>query len=420
MPTLHAWRSLPMLLASLVFLAQPVWADIDVGDADELKAAVARAEPGETIKLSPGIYDDLILRGIEGDTGQPITLTSADPSDPARISGLRVHKSKHLILEGLIFDYVFSPGDKLRMRPFQVTNSQNIGIRNAVFDGDVAKGVSPTSDGFGYAFGLSVRGSQDVHIENIEIKTFFKGLSVSNSQNVVVRNNNVHSLRMDGMNFSQVRDVRIEENRIHDFIRSPDSKDHADMIQFWTRRTTEPTENIVISDNILNSGAGLYTHSIFMRNEIVDHGKAGREMFYRNIVIEDNVVINAHLHGISIGQSDGVTIQNNSVIRNAGSQGDRNNNTLYDPRISVSPNSSHVRIANNVVSRIAGFKRQDDWDAHDNFLIQDRHPLKPGYYEAVFRNPTKGNPEDLSSFFAKDGGPLDGTNYGATRLNGAK
>lgn len=414
---LHAWRSLSILLASFIFLAQPVWSDIDVNDDEELKAAATRAEPGETIRLSSGIYDGLVLRGIAGDEGQPITLTSANPSDPARISGLRVHKSAHVVLEGLVFDYVFSSGDTLRMRPFQVTNSQDVTIRDALFDGDVARGVSPSSDGFGYAFGLSVRGSRNVRIENVEIKTFFKGLSVSNSQDIVVQDNDIHSLRMDGMNFSQVRDVQIEANHVHDFIRSPDSKDHADMIQFWTRRTTEPTENVVIRNNILNSGSGLYTHSIFMRNEIIDQGKAGPEMFYRDIVVENNVIINAHLHGISIGQSNDVEIQNNSVIRNAKSEGDRKNDTLYNPRISVSPVSNRVRIAKNVVSRIAGFEGQDDWDAQDNFLIQDRHRLKPGYYGAVFTNAIQGDPEDLSSFHAKDGGPLDGTAYGATRLN---
>ena len=123
------------------------------------------------------------------------------------------------------------------------------------------------------------------------------------------------------MNFAQVERVRIEANHIHDFNRVLESPDHADMIQFWTNGTTSPSSDITIRGNILNSGAGWFTQSIFMRNELVDSGKAEAEMFYRNVIIEDNVIINAHLHGISVGETAGLKIANNTVIRNARSQG---------------------------------------------------------------------------------------------------
>ena len=155
-----------------------------------------------------------------------------------------------------------------------------------------------------------------------------------------------------------------------------------------------------------------------MRNDLVDRDLAGEEMFYRDVVIEDNVIINAHLHGISLGESQGVRIENNSVIRNARSEGERDNVALYDPRISVSSKSRDVRIVGNVVSRIAGFEQQEDWEARDNFLIQDRHQLKPGYYGHVFADALQGDPSDLSSFHPKPGGPLDGTGYGAPQLSG--
>ena len=129
-----------------------------------------------------------------------------------------------MIFEGLVFDYVFSPGDKIHFRPFQVTDSRNVAIRNSLFDGDLAKGVSENSDGFGFAFGLGITGVEGIAIENNEIRTFFRGLVVSNSQDVTVRGNDLHSLRMDGMNFSQIQNVRIEENHIHDFDRSTDPR----------------------------------------------------------------------------------------------------------------------------------------------------------------------------------------------------
>ena len=88
------------------------------------------------------------------------------------------------------------------------------------------------------------------------------------------------------------------------------------MIQFWTSGTTSPSTNITIRGNILNSGAGDWTRSIFMRNEMVDLGLAGDEMFYQNILIENNVIYNAHAHGITVGETDGLTIRNNTILYN--------------------------------------------------------------------------------------------------------
>ena len=138
---------------------------------------------------------------------------------------------------------------------------------------------------------------------------------MSTISNVV--DNDVHSIRSDGFDFVEVNDVLIEGNHIHDFVANLGSGDHLDMIQFWTTGTTSPSTNIIIRGNILNSGAGDWTQSIFMRNEMVDLGLAGTEMFYRNILIENNVIYNAHAHGITVGETDGLTIRNNTILYNA-------------------------------------------------------------------------------------------------------
>jgi parallel beta-helix repeat protein len=277
--------------------------------------------------------------------------------------------------------------------------------------------VGPASDGFGTGFGLSVRGSERVTIEAVEIRGFFRGLVVSDSSDLVVRGNNIHSLRMDGMNFAQVERVLIEGNHIHDFIRSLASRDHADMIQFWTNGTTVASRDIVIRNNVLNSGNGWYTQSIFMRNDQVDRGLAGDEMFYRNILIEENVIINAHLHGIVVGATDGLIIRNNTVIRNARSEGERDNVAQWNPRISVAEPSRNVQILRNVVSRIAGDEAQAGWVIADNLFIQDRGRLGEGlYYDLVFVAARTGDPQNLGSFSYLPGGPLEGAGIGASRL----
>lgn len=389
---------------------------LEIADADGLATALKTAGAGSVLVLAGGDYGALAVKGLTGAAGEPVVLRSADPANPARFSRMELRDARHLELDGLMFDYTFEPGDKLYLRPFQVIGGQDILIRKAVFDGDRARGVSVADNGFGSAFGLSIRGSADLRLEDSEIRDFFRGLVVSQSADLTIRGNDLHTIRMDGMNFSQVQKVMIEDNHIHDFNRSLNSADHADMIQFWTNGTEVASSDITIRNNVLNSGRGLYTQSIFMRNDLVDRGLAGAEMFYRNITIEDNVIINAHLHGISVGETVGLNIRNNTVIRNAASEGEADNPSLWTPQIRVAKTSTDVRIRDNVVSAVAGYDGQADWVVGDNFLIQDRSPARPGYYDMVFVAARTGNPETLAPFAYLRGGPLDGTGIGAPRL----
>ena len=176
-----------------------------------------------------------------------------------------------------------------------------------------------------------MRASSGITIESSEFRGFARGVIVSDSVDIVLRGNDIHAMRVDGMDFAQVERVRIIKNHIHDFQRAPNAGDHADMIQFWTAGTHRPSRDILIADNILNSGMGLFTQSILMRNEVVDRGQAGDEMFYDTVTIRDNVIINAHLHGITLGQADHVSITNNTLIRNAFFSRPRGRSGLVDP-----------------------------------------------------------------------------------------
>lgn len=408
------WVLLSGLTAGLVPAARAE--TVQIATPAALQQALSATAPGDVLVLAPGDYGQLALRGLVLPQDQPVVLRGADQAGVV-FTGMSLQGVAGLVLENLTFDYTFAPGDPGHLRPFQINSSTGITLRNAVFDGDVARRMGPASDGFGTAFGLGLRGSDHVTIEGCEIRGFFRGLVVSDSRDIVVRGNDLHDLRMDGMNFAQVERVRIEGNHIHDFARSLTSGDHADMIQFWTNGTTAPSRDIVIAGNVLNSGGGLYTQSIFMRNDQVDQGLAGPEMFYRDVLITQNVIINAHLHGIAVGETDGLTISNNTVIRNARSQGEADNPALWNPRISVAETSRRVQILRNVVSRIAGYEDQGDWTVADNLLIQDQGRLGEGiFYDAVFANARTGDPQNLGSFSSKPGGPLDGTGIGADRL----
>lgn len=390
---------------------------LTVSGPSELEAALQQAGAGTVFLLAAGDFGSVRLEGMGGASGQPWVIRSADRANPARISGLRLDGAHDIEFEDLIFDYRFQTGHPSSLRPFRITNSTHITIRNAVFDGDVAQGVTPETDGFGTAHGLNIGGCAYVTIEGCEFHTFLRGIVVGGCTDLVIRGNNLHSLRSDGMDFVHVERTLIEENYIHDFNKAFGSGDHSDMIQFWTNRSEAPTRDVVIRNNVLNSGHGWFTQSIFMRNDLVDRGLAGDEMFYRNITIEGNVIINAHLHGITVGETDGLFIRNNTVVRNARSEGNTDNLSLWTPRINVSGAARNVEILRNVTNRIVGYAGQSGWTVADNVLVQDVGRLAEGlFYDRVFVDALTGDPSDLASFAYLPGGPLDGTGIGALRL----
>ena len=394
--------------------AQQAVAQGDHGTSTALDAAIASVGADGIVDLAGGDYGAVSLRGLAATADRPLVLRSADPANPARFARLMVQDTQNLVLEGLVFDYVFTPGDDLGLRPFQVLSSSNITIRDSLFDGDLARGSDAASNGFPTGSNLFVRWSRDVTLEDNEIRGFYRGMEIRESDGLTIRRNDIHSIRMDGMTFAQVSNVLIEANTIRDFARSLTSADHSDMIQFWTEGTTEPSRGIVIRNNILNSGSGWFTQSIFMRNELVDSGRAGPEMFYRDITLENNFILNAHSHGITLGETDGLRILNNTLVRNARSAGPDDNPGLWTPQIRVAARARNVEILRNVTSAITGPGTQSDWSVADNVFVQDRGRLEPGYYGTVFDDDALRDPTRVQSFLPRSGGPLDGTGLGAS------
>lgn len=414
-PRLGLSARLAGLLLCAFALSGPLKAET-VATVEDLGQALADAVPGTEIILAPGNYGPLLLRGGGGTFDAPIVLRSANPDDPAVFDAMHLRDVQHMVLQDLSFDYVFANEDDADLRPFQVIKCKDIAIRDGLFDGDLGPVIAEGIDRLPTAFGLSVRDTQGFELSGSEIRLFLRGAVFAQSDDLTLQDNVVHSIRSDGLNFVAVQRVQIEGNTIRDFLRSPDLIDHSDMIQFWTAGSQTPSADIVIRDNVLNSGVGLYTQSIFMRNEVVDRGDAGAEMFYRNLLIEENVIINAHLHGISIGETDGLTIRNNTVVRNALSSGPEANPNLWTPQIRVAEASRNVQILRNAVARITGQKGQPDWTVAENLIIQDQRPNEPGFYDEVFMSARQSDPRALSSFVYAPGGPLDGTGIGAARL----
>ena len=353
-----------------------------VSTRSQLSNALSDVRSGDTILLEGGEYGDLDLSSVRQSNlraDKTITITSADPGDPAVFSGLSVWSASNLALESLRFDFKTDASTSAGSMPFRVDGSDNIAIRNSTFTGDSYKGSEADLVGYGAGFGLRVLRSENVTLEGSDFSEFRVGTNFSQSQNLTIRNNTYSELSGDAIKFAAVEGVLIEGNEIGNFRSNLEDNYHQDMIQFFTSGTDVPSSDIVIRGNTLHSGGGEYTQSIFMANEMVSSGRAGREMFYRDILIEDNVIYNSHAHGITVGATDGLTIRNNTILHNTA---DGDHRQVYIPKISVSDGSVRVSITDNITDSIIGSSAA--WEVSGNLFVQRTDVLGDGYYNDLF------------------------------------
>jgi Right handed beta helix region/PKD domain/Concanavalin A-like lectin/glucanases superfamily len=388
---------------------------IIVSNAAQLLSVLKTATGGENIVLQPGDYGKILLTqgyNIFSNFKTPVTITSADASHPAVITSLSLTGMKNVVLDHIKFDYTATPGAALTATPFTLKQSTNITITNSEFNGDKASGLGAAADGFGTGFGLSVVGGANVVLSNNNIHDFNRGVVVSKTTGVTISGNDLHNMSSDGMDFAQVTNVTIDSNHIHDFTRSPLCTSHPDMIQFWTKGTSVPSSNIKIINNFLDIGAGDQTQSIFMRNEMVDSYGAGVSMFYKNVNISNNVIRNADSHGISVGETNGLTIDNNTLLQSVTTE---KGGTISVPYISVANASTTVTITDNVVPSLGSLATggHAGWTVGNNLLASIDDPNSANYIGKLYYDALDKTNATITDFHSVRGSLVDTMHVGS-------
>ncbi len=381
-----------------------------VASTTELYAALSSAEGGDRIELAAGDYGSLNITGVT--FSSDVTIVSADPANPAIVRDLDIRDSSHLVFDGILFDYVNAAEDPNSVvKLAYVYNSAFITIRNSVFDGDEVPSESGSGD-YGTGFGLVVKDSDNVVIENNEFFDFYKALTVNYSTNIDASYNDAHSLRSDGFNFVSVDGLLVEGNWIHDFKRDPSTGDHADMIQFWTVSGEMASQNVIIRGNFLDTGTGDYTQALFMQTGLV--GGSYEDDVWKNILIEDNVIYADHGHGITVGETDGLVVSNNTLLQDP-YVNDPRFNSGWPPKINLNSESINVTVEGNITADAWNWETMTDqpgWAVGNNLLVQYDDPNGENYYGDLFVNPFAED-ASLADLRAKAGGLIETLGIGA-------
>jgi hypothetical protein len=367
-----------------------------VANDTELAAKIRTAAGGDEIRLRPGRYASLkVWTAYDPKWAVPITITADDPSNRPEIAQMEMAGAVGVKMTNLVFAQSVAAGAPVWTREFELKNyndqkCENIEISNCLFIGSNAVGVSPVEDGFGTGNGLALTGVKGCKIIDNEFRTFYRGAIFGQSQDLLIKGNKFFDMASDAMDFAEVQGVRITENTIRDFRMHPDSQAHPDCIQFWTSGTNAPSTDIEIDHNVIFN-LGDFSQSIFMRNERVDQGLSGDEMFYRSIKINNNIIVNSHTHGITVGETDGLAIENNTLLnaKNLVPGG-----MVYVPRIHVAVRCRNVKIAKNIMPILEFWPSWSDpktppaeWQILDFSILQREDATLPTFYGAVLQNP---------------------------------
>jgi pectate lyase len=266
-----------------------------VDNTRDLIGAIESSRPGDTIFMAPGVYDGFKLGKLAFDG--TVTVTSADPNKPAVFTDFRLNGVQGLTFTNLEFHATQGSFS------FEVKNGENVHFDRVHFHGSLDGDSSNDPSGLGFS------GSKNISVTNSEFQQLARGLAISSSEGITVSGNKFHDLRLDGMNFAQVGDVRILNNAFRNF--RPDADDHPDAIQFWTSGTTTPSHDIVISGNVIMRGEGAYIQGIFLRDQL-------GTLPYERVTISDNLIVGTGYNGIRVNGVKNLILSNNELVTFAG------------------------------------------------------------------------------------------------------
>lgn len=262
-----------------------------IKSAGELAAIQSKLSVGDTVALAGGTYSSIGILGLKG-----VTITSADPENPAIINKLGLNDCHDITLSNVTLLQTSATA----MYSFQVKNSNGVTLDNLKVTGPDDVPVQSMTSAL-----MMIRNSDNVTITNSEFSNARYGVSLLDSDGATISGNYFHDLRTDGVRGGGNDNITVAGNTFTDFRSAPG--DHPDAIQFWTNNTTTTTRGITITDNLIVQGDGSPMQGIFLRD-------TASTMPFDKVNISNNMVVGGMYNGISIQGATNSAISNNTVI----------------------------------------------------------------------------------------------------------
>lgn len=275
-------------------------------------ALAAAPPPGAVIQLAAGFYGDFVLR-----QAQNLTISGRDGAQPAVFSSVIIEDSAGISLKAVTVDWSSRTGPATEGKSpagsgvaVRIDRSRDILVEGLT--------VRSAEDGTGWtaeewlanaANGISATG-QNLTIRNNRLFFVRHGVALYGA-NGVVEGNTVAHFSGDGLR--AIGDFNlVQDNFVHSCYRV--DANHDDGFQSWSLGPDG------------RAGTGVSKGTILRRNRIFSYLEPGHPLqcrlqgigmfdgIYEDWVIENNLVVVDHWHGITVMGAQGVIIRNNTVF----------------------------------------------------------------------------------------------------------
>jgi hypothetical protein len=314
------------------------------GTALRFKNPRAAVRAGDTLWLESGYYGDVTVNGFYNES--PITIAAVAGHTP-KFRTFTVRSSSHWVLKGLHVSPEFGEGDE--PRTLLRLNSHRFGgpIHDITVDqcfiqsaGDTSAWSSKDWNDRAYS-GIDVDGTRMTVRSNRLLNVDF-GISVTATHSLI-EHNTVENFAGDGLRGIGEHCV-FQYNTVKNLYLV--NSNHPDAFQSWSSGPDGP-------------GSGELEGIIFRGNTIINYedpeqphrgnlqGIGCFAGMYVDWIIENNVIIVDHWHGISLVGARGCRIVNNTVIA-------RDPTTKYQPWVRVAKHRNGMLSSNCVVRNNLG------------------------------------------------------------------
>ena len=260
-----------------------------VSTASELEDALGRAAGGDTILLESGRYGGVDIR--DKNYSDFVTIRSADGDRGAVFDSLEIDASSYVRVESV---HVDNPTNGSAASRIVTVDDGSSHIE--FLDSEVNGKIDGNYDGH---YGIHTGNASNVRIGGNYVHDIKHGGVFLGTNDIEVVNNTFDHLRSDSMKFAGNNGVLIENNTGARTIYKGDG-DHVDFIQFQGS-----SSNIVIRGNVSLPEVNQSSQGIFLAT-------SGNS--YDNVLIENNIIYNELVRGITVGAGSNVTIQQNTLL----------------------------------------------------------------------------------------------------------
>jgi hypothetical protein len=264
-----------------------------VSTTKELANAIAHAQPGATIRLRPGSYVGVALVHLR--FNRPITITSADPSHPATIAGLKIVDSSGFNFSQMEMS---TEGSTDPIYGFRVQDSDNV-----IFDDMIAYGNNNNTPTMNRA-GFYITQCSNITISNSKFLHMGVAITANKNDNIQVTRNLFSEMSKGGVEMGAVGFATITDNVFTNF--QTGRGIHPDGVQIYTAGMPTSSHDISVVGNLVLRGKGNAIQGLFIQDE-------GVASAFNNLTVSDNAVIGGMWDSIYIRHVTGTLVVKDNI-----------------------------------------------------------------------------------------------------------